>query len=100
MGVLIDTSWLIDVERRLVQDPRLAAELPDEPFVSSITIAELRMGVELSDAAHRRNREAFVEVLVREATIVAFGLDEAVAYGRTAAALRQAGQRIGERDLA
>ncbi|MBK6563137.1 PIN domain-containing protein [Candidatus Amarobacter glycogenicus] len=99
MGVLIDTSWLIDVERRLVQDPRLAAELPDEPFVSSITIAELRMGVELSDAAHRRNREAFVEVLVREATIVAFGLDEAVAYGRTAAALRQAGQRIGERDL-
>jgi len=74
MGVLIDTSWLIDVERRLVQDPRLAAELPDEPFVSSITIAELRMGVELSDAAHRRNREAFVEVLVREATIVAFAL--------------------------
>ena len=99
MGVLIDTSWLIDVERRLVQDPRLAAELPDEPFVSSITIAELRMGVELSDAAHRRNREAFVEVLVREATIVAFGLDEAVAYGRTAADLRRAGQRIGERDL-
>ncbi len=99
MGVLIDTSWLIDVERRLVQDPRLAAELPDEPFVSSITIAELRMGVELSDAAHRRNREAFVEVLVREATIVAFGHDEADAYGRTAADLRRAGQRIGERDL-
>ncbi|MBK6318955.1 MAG: hypothetical protein IPF51_09290 [Dehalococcoidia bacterium] len=82
MGVLIDTSWLIDVERRLVQDPRLAAELPDEPFVSSITIAELRMGVELSDAAHRRNREAFVEVLVREATIVAFGLRPAPPYVR------------------
>ncbi len=99
MGTLIDTSWLIDVERALTRDPTLADRLPADIVVSSISIAELRMGVELADDEHREDRVAFIELLLQEATVVDFGVSEAVAYGAAAAHLRKTGQRIGERDL-
>jgi tRNA(fMet)-specific endonuclease VapC len=99
MGIVIDTSWLIAVERSLSRDSSIVLQLPNEPFVSGITIAELRVGVELADVAHRENREQFVDTILRSARILPFGTAEALQYGRLVAHLRRAGQNIGERDL-
>jgi tRNA(fMet)-specific endonuclease VapC len=99
MGVLIDTSWLIEVERVLTGNPQVAQRLPVNVLVSAVSIAELRLGVELSDDRHRESRRQFVDLLLREATIVPFGQEEAIAYAAVAAHLRRTGQRIGERDL-
>lgn len=99
MGVLIDTSWLIAVERELSRNPALLAQLPADPLVSSITIAELLVGLALADDEHRTPRSAFIALVQRESSILDFGIPEAQAYADIAAHLRATGQRIGERDL-
>ena len=99
MGSLIDTSWLIAVERILAGSPELELELASSPVVSAVTIAELRMGIELADESHRQDRQRFVEAVLENVTVIPFGLAEAAAYARIAAVLRRSGQRIGERDL-
>lgn len=99
MGVLIDTSWLIAVERELSRNPALVAQLPADPLVSSITIAELLVGLALADDEHKMPRSEFISLVQRESSILNFGIPEARAYADIAAHLRATGQRIGERDL-
>ena len=99
MGVVIDSSCLIEIERRIAGRRLNVDELPSDPLASAISVAELRVGLELADDAHRKVREAFVEAVVRECTTLPFGVSEAEAYARIVAALRKTGERIGERDL-
>jgi len=99
VGSLIDTSWLIAVERILAGSTDLQLTFPTSPVVSAVTIAELRMGIELADESHRHDRQRFVDAVLENVAVIPFGLGEAAAYARIAAVLRRAGQRIGERDL-
>src|SRR5687768_4845257 len=92
-------SWLIAVERILAGNTDLQRTFPTSPVVSAVTIAELRMGIELADDSHRQDRQRFVVAVLENVAVIPFGLGEAAAYARIAAVLRRAGQRIGERDL-
>lgn len=87
MTVLVDTSVLIAAERQ-----SLASVIGDESIVSAITVAELAYGVDLGDAAQRRNREARLRWVVREMEVVPFGVEEAKLYGVLASLVRAAGR--------
>ena len=98
MTVLIDTSVLIDVERRAgALDDAVGSE---ERAISVITTSEFLHGVHrVAGDAERLRREAFVERLL--ASIEAVPITETVArvHARIGAALQQAGTPIPPHDL-
>lgn len=93
---LLDTSVFVALEggRRVDE-----AALPDEAFVSVVTVAELRAGVlAATDLNVRSRRLATVEVV---AGLQALPIDTAVAavWAEMAVRLRDAGRRVGVNDV-
>lgn len=62
MGVILDSSEIIALERNRVLVENLVAGREDEPFgISVVTVAELIHGVERADTETRKiRRQAFV----------------------------------------
>src|SRR5690348_784094 len=96
MGVILDTSYLIDVERKFGHADAIPSL--DTVFVSAVTVAEFLLGVELADAARRGRRERFIADLVTRAAILSFDLAAARYYATIATTLRRRGLTIGDRD--
>ncbi len=98
MIALIDTSVLIDVERRAgALDDAVG---PRERVISVITTSEFLHGVHrVADDAERMRREVFVERLL--ASIEAVPITEAVAraHARISAALERVGTPVSTHDL-
>jgi len=99
MGLVIDTSALISLERR-VDD--WIGKLPEEPtVVPAIVYAELIVGVKMADNRKRAAaRRAKVEQLLSAFPIVDFGTAEAERWADLYAHLSRAGQLIPANDLA
>ncbi len=98
MAVLIDTSVLINAERRGESLELAIGE--DERAISAITVSELLHGVHrASDDRVRVRREAFVEHLL--ASIEALAITTAVARAHAGiwASLEREGNLIGAHDL-
>lgn len=98
MAVLIDTTVLIDAERRGQSLDRAIGE--EERAISAITASELLHGVHrATDDGVRVRREAFVEHLL--ASIEALPVTTAVAraHARIWASLERQGNLIGAHDL-
>jgi predicted nucleic acid-binding protein len=90
---LLDTSTVILLGR--LEDP---GTLPDEPIVSTVTLAELSVGpLVASTAAERAHRQAHVQLV--ESTFQALPFDAAAAraFGLVAASLRAAGRKPSAR---
>lgn len=98
MGVLIDTSVLIAIERGEAELPSVAA---DEPVaIAAITASELLHGVHRAKEAQRRaRRERFVEAVFAGTRVLPFDLDTARVHSRIWADLVMAGTPIGPHDL-
>lgn len=98
MIVLIDTSVLIDVERRAgVLDDSVG---PHERVISVITMSEFLHGVHrVADEGARLRREAFVEQLLASIDAVPITEKVARAHARLSAALQRAGTPIPVHDL-
>jgi len=95
---MLDTNVCIHLIRRRPHEVlrRFEGYTVGEIGVSSVTVAELRYGVEKS--AHRaRNREALSRFLL-PLVVADFGQDAAAAYGRVRAALESGGTPIGPLD--
>ncbi len=91
VGVL-DTNALILIDRLQVED------LPAEPVITCITLAELSVGpLATDDEAERAARQ--VRLQEAEAAFEPLGFDApaARAYGRVAASLRRAGRKPAAR---
>lgn len=99
MGAVIDTSWLIAFERQSGNQTDVTGLLPDGASISAVTVAELRIGVELADEERRPAREAFVEAVIAALPVLAFGEPEARVFSRVSANLRRLGTPISDRDL-
>ncbi len=101
MGIAIDTSALIELERRR---ERLTASLPDtseEVLIPALVLAELWIGVELADSEKQRAQRARrIEALLRGAAVLPFDERVAGTYARLYAALRKAGTPLPANDLA
>lgn len=90
---LLDTSALILLPR--IDDP---ADLPDEPLISTITLAELTVGplVATSDA-ERVARQAHLQQAESDFDPLPFDAQAARAFGAVAVSLRRSGRKTRAR---
>lgn len=100
MGLVIDTSVLVAIERGELGNDVLTA-LPDEPIaIAAITAAELLQGVHRTKSAVKRARcERFVEAALEALSVIPFDVRIARIHAQLATELRNAGTQIGEADL-
>lgn len=101
MGVILDTSVLIDIERGKLNIENFIKGRENERFgISVITISELLHGVHRADSEKRRlKREAYVEKIIETFPIYYFDLSAARIYARVWANLAKKGVNVGSHDL-
>jgi tRNA(fMet)-specific endonuclease VapC len=90
---LLDTSTVILLTR--LSD---ASELPDEPLISTMTLAELSVGPLVATTPDEQaRRQAQVQQAEADFAPVPFDAEAARAFGRVAASLRAAGRKPSAR---
>ena len=90
---LLDTNTVILLPR--ITDPE---HLPDEPAISTITLAELSVGPLVARTADERAaRLAHVQQAEADFDPIGFDVAAARAFGRVASDLRQAGRKTSAR---
>lgn len=101
MGVLIDTSVLIEYERgRLDLEPYLRGRENEEFFLSVVTASELLHGVHRAqDERTKAKRSAWVEAMLERFPLLDVDLATARAHARLWAELASTGRIIGPHDL-
>ena len=101
MGVILDTSVLIAVERGAIALEALTEGREDEPFgLSVMTMAELLHGVHRADSERRRLiREAYVEKIIESFPLYPFSVGAARIYASLWASLAKRGVQMGAHDL-
>jgi tRNA(fMet)-specific endonuclease VapC len=71
----------------------------DDVAIAAITVAELRVGVELSKGRQRAGRQAFVDDIVVTVPVLSYDLDVAAAHAELLVAVRRQGLPRGAHDL-
>ena len=101
MGQLIDSSVIIDFERRGHNVDVLQSAVGDEPAaIATITASELLVGAHRADTLERGQlRRLFTEDVLEWALVVPFDLLVARTHARLWAELATSGQLIGAHDL-
>lgn len=101
MGLLIDTSVFISIERSDEPLEGLFGRLADpQIYLSAISASELLHGVHrANDEQRRRKRELFVEAILGFVPILPVDLHVARAHSRVWADLSRRGEQIGGNDL-
>lgn len=102
MGLVIDTSALIDLERRGADWETALAPFADEPVVlPAIVYAELLVGAALAgNARQAARRRARIEALARAVSVTAFDAEMASIWADLFAQLSRRGTPIPSNDLA
>ena len=102
MAVLLDSSVLIEAERRQYPLSSIVAlaDGGESMAIPALAVSEMLLGVYLSRPSLRRSRrEEFVERLIDRFDVLAFELPAARIYARIWADLRRAGNLIAPQDL-
>jgi tRNA(fMet)-specific endonuclease VapC len=101
MGVILDTSVLIEAERGRLQIDGWIRERGEDPFgLSVISVSELLHGVHRADSRKRRlKRSAFVEKAIELFPIYPFDLAASRVYAQIWAELMGKGFHVGAHDL-
>lgn len=101
MGVVLDTSVLIEAERQKFKIDGLIKNREDEIFgLSVITVAELLHGVHRADSTKRRLiRNAYVEKVIELFPVFGFEISIARIYAELWSDLSKKGTQIGAHDL-
>ena len=102
MGLVIDTSALVAVERRSEDWEAALGSVSDEvAVIPAIVYAELRVGVHLATSrGHAAARRARVAALVAVVPVVEFGRETAERWADLYAELRSSGDLLPANDLA
>jgi tRNA(fMet)-specific endonuclease VapC len=89
---ILDTSTVILLERLADTD------LPSEPLITAVTLAELSVGpLVTNDDVERAARQARLQQAEADFEPLPFDADAARAFGRVAASLRQSGRKAQAR---
>jgi tRNA(fMet)-specific endonuclease VapC len=101
MGVILDTSVIIEAERGRMDYKKFTAGREAQSFgLSVITVAELLHGLHRVDTeARRMRRSAFVEKVIEIFPIYPFDLQTARIYAAVWARLQQQGLLVGAHDI-
>lgn len=90
---ILDTSTVILLER--IAD---TTTLPDEPFITAVTLAELSVGpLVASDDAERALRQLRLQHAEADLPVLPFDAAAARAFGGVAASLRRSGRKLHAR---
>ena len=90
---ILDTSTLILLGR--IED---VAQLPSEPLITAITLAELSVGPLVASTDHERAaRQAHLQQAEADFEPLSFDANAARSFGRVAAGLRRAGRKPAAR---
>ena len=101
MGIILDTSVLIEAERGRFDMETFVDGREEEPFgLSVITVSELLHGVHRADSPKRRlRRGAYVEKVIEIFPMYPFEITSARIYAEIWAELNKKGIQIGAHDL-
>lgn len=101
MGVILDTSILIEAERQKLAIDTFTANREEETFgLSVISVAELLHGVHRADSTKRRlKRSAYVEKVIELFPVYSFEISIARIYAELWSDLNSRGIQIGAHDL-
>ena len=101
MGILIDSSVLIEWERQKFNIKDLIASREEEAFfISVVTVSELLHGVHRAkDSKQRMHRSAFVETVISEFEALEIDVQTARIHGEISAELAKKGVVVGSQDL-
>lgn len=90
---ILDTSAVIALHR--LESP---GQLPDEPLITAVTLAELSVGpLVATDESQRYARQAHLQQAEADFDPLPFDTPAARAFGGVAAALRQSGRKVSAR---
>jgi len=93
LGVIIDTSIWIEVERGRLAPADVAALTGSEPvYLAPPVLAELEYGVQRARTADQRQRRAAAVARIRKKPCLAIDADTGLTFGRLAADLDTAGR--------
>jgi tRNA(fMet)-specific endonuclease VapC len=96
--LILDTSVLIGAERAGRSLNRTIAD-EDDVAIAAVTAAELLVGVELADDAHRQARSAFVRSVLDTVPVEDYDVNVARAHALLLAHVRRTGRPRGSHDL-
>lgn len=96
--LVLDTGILIAIERGKLAVEHVVRD-DDDLAIAAITVAELLVGVELADEAHRPRRQDLVDDLLSALPIEPYGHGTARAHARLLAHVKRAGKPRGAHDL-
>ena len=101
MAALIDSSVFIAGERGQLELADLLESLGGEPLaLSAVTASELLYGMHRTRTIAQRNRRnAYVEAIFAQMTVIAFDLAVARVHSALSAELDRTGRQIGAHDL-
>ena len=100
MGVLIDSTVLVDMERKAGEVSSLIrGREEEEAYVSVISASELLHGVHRLTGARRARTEVLVERLLARLPAIPFDLGAARVHATLSADLRVRGTPVGAHDL-
>lgn len=102
MGLVVDTSALVSLERAEVGWDRLLDERGDEVVaLPAIVLAELLVGVRLAGQGRRSDgKRAKIDALVERIPLISFGREIAERWADLFAELSRGGRLIPANDLA
>lgn len=102
MGLVVDTSALVALERAPSDWESTLAEVGDEPCVMpAIVLAELLVGAQMAKGTKRgRQRRAKIDMLVARIPLVDFDRELAKQWATLFTSLSRAGRLIPANDLA
>jgi tRNA(fMet)-specific endonuclease VapC len=96
--LLLDTTFLVESDRGGADLDQLVDD-EDDVAVAAITVAELLVGVLLSDHRRRPARKAFVDDVVATVPVLDYDLEVAAAHAELLAEVRRQGRPRGAHDL-
>ncbi|MCI0412024.1 PIN domain-containing protein [bacterium] len=101
MGIILDTSIIIALERETITPLALIEGSESEAFgISVVTVSELLHGVHrAAPVARRIKREAFVEKVIAEFTLFPFDIAATRIYAQIWAEVAAKGIQVGAHDL-
>jgi len=101
MGIILDTSVLIEAERQALVIDKFTDNREEDLFgLSVISVAELLHGVHRADSTKRRlKRSAYVEKVIELFPVYSFEISIARIYSELWADLSRKGIQIGAHDL-
>jgi tRNA(fMet)-specific endonuclease VapC len=96
--LLLDTTFLVDAHRGGDQLDAVVADT-DDVAIAAVTVAELRVGVELSSGKARRRRQDFLDGVIATVPVMTYDMAVAEAHAHLLVAVRQQGRPRGAHDL-